>query len=284
MRVALCNIENLATQPAILQVLEAHKNEIKLVITSDPYSKKNGGFIAQAYRNMRFRGYGFTEYLFVKMVFLSVIRPLLKLLGMDVLPSIEQRCNELGIAYIKVKDINDVSVVQLLKDKQIDLLSIYYFDQILHDEVIEVPSQGVVNFHPAYLPKCRGLFPIMFSYLYNEQNYGISAHWVENKEIDAGPVIAQSAIKVSNAKCLLEIDRKVSNHFPALYTQVLEILQNQQVNASVQAQQSSYYSYPQKAQLRELNETLPLINWCWVLRALGNKDTQLVDKQISKIN
>ncbi|MBQ4875743.1 hypothetical protein J8M21_00825 [Pseudoalteromonas luteoviolacea] len=274
MRIALCNIENMATQPAILQVLERHKDEIKLVITSDPYSKKNGGFLAQAYKNMRFRGYGFTEYLFVKMVFLSLIRPLLKCFGVDVLPSIEQRCNELGIKYIKVKDINSAGVVELVKNQSIDLLSIYYFDQILHDEIINSATQGVVNFHPAYLPKCRGLFPIMFSYLYNEENYGISAHWVENKEIDAGPLIAQSAIKVNGATCLLEIDRQVSNCFPALYAQVLELLKCQHVEARDQSQQSSYFSYPTRIHLRELKTTLPLIKWRWVLRNMGKKSTQ----------
>ncbi|MDK1287731.1 formyltransferase family protein [Pseudoalteromonas umbrosa] len=274
MRIALCNIENMATQPAILQVLETHKDEIKLVITSDPYSKKNGGFLAQAYKNMRFRGYGFTEYLFVKMVFLSLIRPLLKCFGVDVLPSIEQRCNELGINYIKVKDINSADVVELVRNQNIDFLSIYYFDQILHDEIINSATQGVVNFHPAYLPKCRGLFPIMFSYLYNEENYGISAHWVENKEIDAGPVIAQSAIKVNGATCLLEIDRQVSNCFPTLYGQVLELLKCQQVEARVQSQQSSYFSYPTRIHLRELKTTLPLIQWRWVVRNIGKKSTQ----------
>ncbi|MCG7547584.1 formyltransferase family protein [Pseudoalteromonas sp. Of7M-16] len=271
MRLALCNIENMATLPAILKVLETHKDDIELVITSDPYSKKNGGFIKQAYKNMRNRGYGFTEYLFVKMVLLTLIRPLLKLFGRDVFPSIKQRCEDLGITHIKVKDVNSPEVVNLLKDKQIDLLTIYYFDQILHDEVISIPKQGVVNFHPAFLPQCRGLFPIMFSYLYNQQNYGISAHWVENKEIDAGPIIAQCAIDVPKAECLLDIDRQVSNHFPQLYGQVISTLKDQQVDAQKQAHAGSYFSYPTKEHLTLFKQSLCLIKWRWVLNALCKK-------------
>ncbi|KZN69198.1 formyltransferase family protein [Pseudoalteromonas luteoviolacea] len=270
MRLALCNIENMATQPAVLQVIENHKDAISLVITSDPYSPKNGGFLRQAYQNMLRRGYRFTEYLFVKMVFLNVFRPLLKLFGVQVLPSIKQRCNELGISHIHVKDINANEVVELLKSKEIDLLTIYYFDQILQSEVIAAPSKGVVNFHPAFLPSCRGLFPIMFSYLYNKQKYGISAHWIENTEIDAGPIIEQQQIEVLNASCLLDIDRQVSNFLPTLYARVISKIACGE-GAAAQKHSGSYYSYPNKLHLKMLSKSLKMVNWRWALEATSNR-------------
>ncbi|MBQ4810812.1 hypothetical protein A7985_10210 [Pseudoalteromonas luteoviolacea] len=267
MRLALCNIENMATQPAILEVIENHKDAISLVITSNPYSAKNGGFLRQAYQNICFRGYRFTEYLFVKMVFLNVFRPLLKLFGLQVLPSIEQRCEELGISYIHVKDINTSEVVAMLKSKKIDLLTIFYFDQILQADVIAAPRKGVVNFHPALLPSCRGLFPIMFSYLYNDRQYGISAHWIENTEIDAGPIIAQQQIEVPHATCLLDIDRQVSNWLPKMYDCVIGKIAVGDGVALPQSEAGSYYSYPNKAHLKTLSKSLKMIRWRWVLGA-----------------
>ncbi|TQF67578.1 formyltransferase family protein [Pseudoalteromonas luteoviolacea] len=269
MRLALCNIENMATQQAILEVIDNHKDTISLVITSDPYSRKNGGFIKQAYRNMRYRGYRFTEYLFVKMVLLSLIRPVLSWFGVDVLPSVEQRCKELGIDHIHVKNVNTPEVEALLKSHQIDLLTIYYFDQILQPNIIEAPSKGVVNFHPANLPNCRGLFPIMFSYLYNEQNFGISAHWVENTDIDAGPIIAQQAIEVTHATCLLDIDRQVSSHLPDLFECVIGKVVSGEAVAKAQTQSGSYFSYPDRTHLKLLNQTLKMIDLRWVLNFIG---------------
>ncbi|MCF2856168.1 hypothetical protein L1286_01665 [Pseudoalteromonas sp. SMS1] len=282
MRLALCNIENMATQPAILQVLENHKDAISLVITSDPYSRKKGGFVKQAYQNMRLRGYRFTEYLFVKMVLLNLIRPLLSAFGVDVLPSIEQRCKELGIRHIHVKDVNGPEVEALLKRHQIDVLTIYYFDQILQPNIIAAPSKGVVNFHPAYLPDCRGLFPIMFSYLYNSERYGISAHWIENTEIDAGPVIAQQAINVHSATCLLDIDRQVSSHLPELYARVIGKVRADEVIATPQTDCGSYFSYPDKTHLTLLNQTLKMIGWKWVLRAIQTTELNQCVSESSK--
>ncbi|KZN44671.1 formyltransferase family protein [Pseudoalteromonas luteoviolacea] len=283
MRLALCNIENMATQPAILQVIENHKDAISLVITSDPYSSKNGGFLSQAYQNILNRGYRFTEYLFVKMVFLNVFRPLLKLFGVQVLPSIKQRCDELGISHIHVKDVNGSEVVELLKSKKIDLLTIYYFDQILQPEVIAAPSKGVVNFHPAFLPSCRGLFPIMFSYLYNEQKYGISAHWIENTEIDAGPIIEQQKIELSNACCLLDIDRQVSNFLPTLYGSVINKIACGEGVATAQNHQGSYYSYPNKLHLKTLSKSLKMVNWWWAVGATSKcSRDDLPSSQIEK--
>lgn len=275
MKTALFNIENLATQAAMIKVIDAHKDTIKLVLVSEPYSKKNGSFITQLWRNIKLRGIGFVNYLSCKMVLMPFYRLILRMLGKPYLPSLKAVCQQHNITYIKVDDVNDVAVITQLKALDIDLIQIFYFDQILQQEIIDTPNIGVINYHPAYLPECRGLFPILFSYLYNEKQYGISAHWVENSQIDAGPLIEQVAVnldKVSNIDNLLETDAAVCNHFFGLYNQVQNLLTNalkenykdkkQHIIASLPKSnqtQGSYYSYPNRNELALLQHSrLPL--------------------------
>lgn len=253
MRIALSNIENVATQNAMVTILRRYHRDIKLVILSDPYSQKNGGFFTQFARNLRLRGMGFVNYLCIKMTAMPIMRFVAKVFGKKPLPSIEQVCAEYQILCIKVKDINSKEAVAEVKRQHIDLLSIFYFDQILHEAMIEAPKIGVVNFHPAFLPSCRGLFPILFSYLYNEQKYGLSAHWVTNTEIDAGPLIAQCAIECHEPSSLLQLDRTVCDQFTVFYPQVMALLSDDLNTLSPHSSATeSYYSYPNKAHLKEL--------------------------------
>ncbi|MBQ4844599.1 formyltransferase family protein [Pseudoalteromonas sp. MMG005] len=261
MRVALSNIENVATQEAMVTVIRRHHRDIKLVILSDPYSKKNGGFFTQLTRNLNLRGLGFVNYLCVKMTAMPIMRWVSNLLGKQSLPSIRQICDTHQIPCIKVKDINAPDVVAQIKKYNIDLLAIFYFDQILQQPMIDAPRLGVVNFHPAYLPSCRGLFPILFSYLYNQQQYGLSAHWVTNTEIDAGPLIAQCGITCDQPRSLLQLDRMVCNQFTVFYPQVMALLSKDLgLLAPIPTVPESYYSYPNRAHLKELKmRNLPLV-------------------------
>ena len=253
MRVALSNIENLATQNAMVSVIRRHHSEIKLVILSDPYSEKNGGFLTQLVRNFKRRGMGFVNYLCIKMTAMPSLRLCLKLLGKKPLPSIANVCKEYQIPCIKVKDINAKYVIDTVKLYDIDLLTIFYFDQILQDDMIQAPNIGVVNFHPAYLPSCRGLFPILFSYLYNDARYGISAHWVTNTEIDAGPIIAQCSVECAEPTSVLQLDRVVCDQFTIFYPKVMALLeQDKAVLAPTSTSTGSYYSYPDKTHLKAL--------------------------------
>jgi methionyl-tRNA formyltransferase len=268
MKTALFNLENLATQAAMVKVIEANKDSIKMVLVSHPYSKKNGSFLFQLYRNLKLRGLSFVHYLSCKMVLMPFYRFILRLLQQPYLPSLKTLCLQHNIIYMKVKDVNDKKVVDKLSALDIDLIQIFYFDQILQQTIIDTPNIGVINYHPAYLPQCRGLFPILFSYLYNKKKYGISAHWVENPEIDAGPLIEQVAVKFSDKNNLLETDAAVCAHFEGLYAQVQILLSNvleenyndkrrHIIESLSKSRQSmgSYYSYPSKQELALLRHS-----------------------------
>lgn len=70
----------------------------------------------------------------------------------------------------------------------IDLVISYLFPKRIKKPLIDLPTIGCINFHPAPLPELRGLGGYNFA-IYNKMNYfGVSAHFV-NEEFDSGDII-----------------------------------------------------------------------------------------------
>lgn len=68
------------------------------------------------------------------------------------------------------------------------------FDHIIPDEILEVPTEDVINLHPSYLPYNRGVNPDIWS-IVREEKAGVSIHYVTS-EIDAGPILSRQEVEV----------------------------------------------------------------------------------------
>ncbi len=86
-------------------------------------------------------------------------------------------------------------MVRLFKRISPDIIISLYFRQILKREVINVPTMGCFNLHPAKLPYYRGVSPIFWALARGEKEVGISLHFVAEK-VDAGDILAQRVIQV----------------------------------------------------------------------------------------
>lgn len=94
-----------------------------------------------------------------------------------------------------VEDVNSKHFVNLLKRKKVNLIVSVLFNQILKAEIIRSSSKGVINIHPAFLPKYRGTGPIFWSLVNKEKYVGISVHMID-EGIDTGGIIQRTKIKV----------------------------------------------------------------------------------------
>ena len=73
------------------------------------------------------------------------------------------------------------------------ILSIHY-QYIYPKEVLEIPTHGVVNLHPAYLPFNRGWHTPSWAIL-DETPYGATLHVME-ESVDSGDIIARKQIEI----------------------------------------------------------------------------------------
>lgn len=67
------------------------------------------------------------------------------------------------------------------------------FPQIFSTAFLTANPNGAVNFHPSYLPRCRGAHPVYWTIASREDFGGVSSHFM-TKKIDQGPLIARKKI------------------------------------------------------------------------------------------
>lgn len=90
-----------------------------------------------------------------------------------------------------VADVNSQGETERAKDY--DLIISVAYPQLFPSSLLTAPRLGAINFHPSFLPRCRGAHPIYWTIASREPFGGVSCH-VMTEKIDEGPLIARRKI------------------------------------------------------------------------------------------
>jgi len=115
--------------------------------------------------------------------------------------------NRFNIPYF-VLNHNSNTIVDIIREHSIDL-GVIAGARILDHKVIKLFNRGIINFHPAILPECRGLDSLLWS-IYNNYPLGVTSHLI-NQKIDAGKLVMKSKIKILSSDNLCTIHKKIYN-------------------------------------------------------------------------
>jgi methionyl-tRNA formyltransferase len=107
-----------------------------------------------------------------------------------------------GIEVHYVKNLNDDNCLDILKKLNPDY-AVLGGTRILKEHIINSVKKGILNAHPAMLPKYQGLDCVGWSILNNDP-VGATVHFIDNG-IDSGPIILQESIDYSDCHSLIEV-------------------------------------------------------------------------------
>lgn len=144
-------------------------------------------------------------------------------------------------------DINQPETFDQLQAWQPDLIISVYLNQLIKRTVINLPSQGVVNIHPALLPRHRGLFPYFWVLANQETETGVTIHWVDEK-FDTGQILLQEKIRVEPRDTIISLSYKSSLVGAEMLVKAVKLIEAGQPPRQQQDNsQASYHSWPQPA-------------------------------------
>lgn len=124
-------------------------------------------------------------------------------------------CQQYGIELHKCGNINEQSVVDLIKMREIDWLFIIGWSQIAHSDVLAAPKRGVLGMHPTLLPEGRGRAAIPWAILYGLEKTGVTLFQLDGG-VDTGPIIAQKVITLNGSTSATELYNEVEAAHVAL--------------------------------------------------------------------
>src|SRR3989338_1539659 len=114
----------------------------------------------------------------------------------------------------KTREDFDKQVVKNLKKRDVALVVLAGFMQLLSPYFIREYKNRIMNIHPALLPSFKGTHGIKDALDYGVKVTGPTVHFVDEK-LDHGPIILQKCVEVKDAdteETLLERAQKEEQH------------------------------------------------------------------------
>jgi methionyl-tRNA formyltransferase len=126
--------------------------------------------------------------------------------------------------------------------KNYDLVLSAAFPQIFSEPFIQSPQKGAINFHPSYLPRCRGANPIYWTVASQEAFGGLSCHFM-TRDLDRGPIAVQEKILFDKKKITTkELHQKVLSCLPGMILNLEYFLKTAQAATPQDELQVTYFT------------------------------------------
>jgi formyltetrahydrofolate deformylase len=102
------------------------------------------------------------------------------------------------------KPDQEASLLDLVKQHDIDLVVLARYMQILSDELCEALRGKAINIHHSFLPGFKGARPYHQAYERGVKLVGATAHFV-TADLDEGPIIEQDVARVNHAHTVQQL-------------------------------------------------------------------------------
>lgn len=138
--------------------------------------------------------------------------------------------------------------ISTLKALALDLIVLAWWPYILKSNILNLSKRGCINFHPSFLPHCRGMDP-NFWCLIEGRPFGVSLHFADIT-IDGGDIIFQRYIKVNWEDTGQSLLNRAKEQLVKLYADHIEEILT---NSFVRQPQTGEGSFHRRNELKEIS-------------------------------
>ena len=135
-----------------------------------------------------------------------------------------------GIPCWYTNDINSSTTLEWIKKANPDVILCVGWSQIIGEELLEIPSYGIIGFHPSELPRNRGRHPITWALVLGLESTA-TTFFLMDSGTDTGDLLSQERIVISNSDNAQTLYEKVTNSAKAQVKQLLQALESKSVVA-----------------------------------------------------
>jgi folate-dependent phosphoribosylglycinamide formyltransferase PurN len=159
-----------------------------------------------------------------------------------------------NVPVIGSTDVNSPETVAQIKTWQPDLVLSIYLNQLIKRALIDLPTQGTLNIHPALLPRNRGLWPYFWVIANGEKETGVTVHWVDEK-FDTGDLLLQEKMTIESGDTLTSLQYKSALVGTDMLVKAVNLVaEGAPPHIPQDNSQTSYHSYPKPADQRRFRQ------------------------------
>ena len=128
----------------------------------------------------------------------------------------------------ETNDLFNEGLYNYLKTLDLDLIVLAGFMKILSGTITKTFYGRIINIHPSLLPKYPGLDTHKKVIKNRDSLHGVSVHYV-SEELDAGPLIAQGAIKTYKDEGIDDLIERIHQIEHIIYPEVIKFICEKQI-------------------------------------------------------
>ena len=161
-------------------------------------------------------------------------------------------------------------IVDELRRLQPDLILVVAFGQMLSQEVLDIPTLGVLNVHASLLPEYRGAAPINWAIINGDAATGITIMWL-TLEMDAGDIFLQETEAIQDDDTAGTLGARLADTGARLLVQALHAVQTGQIIRQPQPSQGITFAPPLTKEMQRLDFSRPAAQLHCLIRGLDPK-------------
>jgi methionyl-tRNA formyltransferase len=166
---------------------------------------------------------------------------------------IKQYALDSNLPILQPKTVNDPEFIDLLKQKQPDIIIVIAFGQILSEAFLKIPKKFCINLHSSLLPKYRGAAPIHRSILNGDTRTGVTS-MIMDKGMDTGDILLMKETPIHGTDNAQTLHDTLSEMGGALVIETLRRLEEDTLLPIPQDHNQATYA-------PKLKKEEGLINW-----------------------
>ncbi len=124
-------------------------------------------------------------------------------------------CKQNGVPVFFADDTDTAEMTAWIARQAPDIAFCIGWSHLLDQDILDIPSHGVIGYHPAPLPRGRGRHPIIWALALGLEETG-SSLFVMDAGADSGAIVTQQRVPIT-----------ADDDAASLYARLLEILQSQ---------------------------------------------------------
>lgn len=129
-----------------------------------------------------------------------------------------------GVTYehdnaIEVETINSQRAREAIEERNIDVLLVMGWPELLEPELIDAPEVGCVGRHLSLLPERRGRAPVAWALIHGLSETGVSLFWID-EGVDSGELIDQRVVPIDPSDHAADLHHNCTQATIALLNEV----------------------------------------------------------------
>jgi phosphoribosylglycinamide formyltransferase 1 len=121
------------------------------------------------------------------------------------------------------REERDAAIADWLDQREVDLVVLAGYMQLLSPAFVERFRNRIVNVHPALLPSFPGLDAVQQALEHGAKVTGVTVHFVD-EGVDSGPIILQAPVEVPDSRDWQELEEEIHRNEYRLLPEAIRLI------------------------------------------------------------